>query len=153
MLQDCADAMTMICRTKDWVYLALKNTFKGAEAQVRKTRKVRELITKKQHNVDVRNLMREHSLINVCNVAIALLQQQIFASTLKAKIRCPEVFEVSPAQSAERSAFEAEAARTEEYAAEGQKSSRSLELDRDAGLRDDEEQPSCTSISSCGLRG
>ena len=59
------------------VYLALKNTFKGNEAQVRKTKKVRELILKKQHNVDIRNLIREHNVDNVCNVAKALLEQQI----------------------------------------------------------------------------
>jgi hypothetical protein len=67
------------------VYLALKNTFKETDAQVRKTRKVRELITKKQHNVDVKNLIREHSPDNVYNVAKALLEQQILESTLKTK--------------------------------------------------------------------
>jgi hypothetical protein len=131
------------------VYLALKNTFKGTEAQVRKTKKVRELILRRQHNEDVKNLIREHNVNNVCNVAKALLEQQIFESTLKAKIRFPEVFEVSPAQSAERSASEAEAAKTEadaiRVAAEGQKSGRSLELSQDVHLVGDEEQPLCTS--------
>jgi lipoate synthase len=56
------------------VYLALTNTFKATEAQVRKTKKVRELIVKKQHNVNVRNLIREHNLDNVCNMAKALLE-------------------------------------------------------------------------------
>jgi hypothetical protein len=46
-------------------------------------------------------------------VAKGLLEEQIFESTLNAKIKFPEVFEVSPAQSAERTASEAEAARTE----------------------------------------
>ncbi len=50
---------------------------------------------------------------NVCNTAKALLQDEIFTSTLRAKIRFPEVFEVSPAQSAEREASEAEAARSD----------------------------------------
>jgi hypothetical protein len=95
------------------VYLALKNTFDGAEAQVRRPRKIRELILKRQHAADIGSLIREHCIDNVCNVAKTLLEQQIFESTLKAKIRFPEVFEVSPAQSAERSASEAEAARTE----------------------------------------
>ena len=95
------------------VYLALKNVFKGADAQVRRPKKVRELIQKAQQNVDVRDLIRKHNMENVCNVAKALLEQQTFESTLKAKIRFPEVFEVSPAQSAERSASEVEAAKTE----------------------------------------
>lgn len=34
------------------VDLALKNTFKETEAQMGRTRKVRELTTKKQHNVN-----------------------------------------------------------------------------------------------------
>jgi len=52
-----------------------------------------------------------------------LLEEDIFASTLKAKIRFPEVFDVSPAQSAEQSASEVEAAKSEadaiKHAAEG----------------------------------
>ncbi|RMZ79333.1 hypothetical protein DV737_g3420, partial [Chaetothyriales sp. CBS 132003] len=95
------------------LYLALKNSFKGADAQIRRGKKVREVVQKAQHNIDVRDLIQEHNLDNVCNVAKALLEQEIFKSTLKAKIRFPEVFEISPAQSAERSASEAEAARLE----------------------------------------
>lgn len=95
------------------VYLALKNIFKGPDARLRRHGKIRELIQKTQHNLDVRDLIHEHNLENVCNVAKALLEKQIFESTLKAKIRFPEVFEISPAQSAERSASEAEAAKSE----------------------------------------
>ena len=95
------------------VYLALKNVFRGADAQLRRPKKIRELIQKRQNNIEIRDLVEAHNMDNVCNVAKALLEQQIFESTLKAKIRFPEVFEVSPAQSAERSASEEEAARTE----------------------------------------
>lgn len=49
----------------------------------------------------------------ICNTARVLLTEQIFESTLKAKIRFPEVFDESPTQSAEREASEAEAARNE----------------------------------------
>lgn len=94
------------------VYLALKNVFRGADAQLRKSKKIRELILKRQSSIDVRDLIDAHNIDNVCNVAKSLLEQQLFESTLKAKIRFPEVFEVSPAQSAERSASEREAART-----------------------------------------
>jgi len=114
------------------VYLALRNIFKGADAQVRRPRKVRELIQKANQNVDIKDLIREHNLDNVCNTAKALLDQQIFESTLKAKIRFPEIFEVSPAQSAERSAAEAEAAKTEadaiKLAVEGQHLNDAVEL-------------------------
>jgi hypothetical protein len=116
-------------------------------------KKVRELIQKTQQNIDVRDLINEHNIDNVCNVAKAHLEQQIFESTLKAKIRFPEVFKVSPAQSAERSASEAEAARTEadaiRVAAEGQESGGPLERSQDVHLPDNEERPSCASILQC----
>jgi lipoate synthase len=64
------------------VYLALKNTFEGADAQVRKPKKIRELIQKRQDNADIRDLIREHNIDNVCNVAKTLLELQIFESTL-----------------------------------------------------------------------
>lgn len=95
------------------VYLALKNVFRGADAQLRKSKKIRELILRQQHSIDVKDLIEAHNIDNVCNIAKSLLEQQLFESTLKAKIRFPEVFEVSPAQSAERSVSEREAARTE----------------------------------------
>lgn len=47
------------------------------------------------------------------NVAKRLLESQVFGFILKAKIRFPELFDVSPAQSAERDASEAKAARDE----------------------------------------
>jgi hypothetical protein len=42
-----------------------------------------------------------------------LLSQEIFSSTLKAKIRFPELFDLSPTQSSEKEASEAEAAKHE----------------------------------------
>ncbi|OAP55055.1 hypothetical protein AYL99_10755 [Fonsecaea erecta] len=117
------------------VYLALRNTFKGADAQVRRPKKVRELVQKVQKRSDVRDLIREHNIDNVCNVARSLLEQQIFESTLKAKIRFPEVFQVSPAQTAERSASEAEAARSEANAirilTEGERSNDTIPQSQD----------------------
>ena len=98
------------------VYLALTNVFKGADAQVRNLKKIRERIQKNQHYGGVQDLINEHNLDSVSSTAKVLLEQNIFESTLKAKIRFPEVFEVSPAQSAERAASEAEAAKTEAHA-------------------------------------
>lgn len=105
------------------VYLALKGVFKGADAHIRKAKKIHELIQKHHHEINIKNLIQEHNMDNLCNVAKALLEQQVFSSTLKAKIRFPEVFEVSPSQSAERAISESEAAKTEadaiQCAAEG----------------------------------
>ncbi|KAI0114084.1 hypothetical protein GGR51DRAFT_505449 [Nemania sp. FL0031] len=92
------------------VYLALKNVFKGPNAEVRQLKVVRKLITKSQQDADVADLINAHNIDTVCNIARTLLTEEIFESTLKAKIRFPEVFDVSPAQSAEREASEAEAA-------------------------------------------
>ncbi|KAI1125915.1 hypothetical protein F5Y10DRAFT_221587 [Nemania abortiva] len=92
------------------VYLALKNVFKGANAEVRQLKVVRKLITKSQNDADVADLINAHNIDTVCSLARTLLTEGIFESTLKAKIRFPEVFDVSPAQSAEREASEAEAA-------------------------------------------
>lgn len=93
------------------VYLALKGVFKGTDAQLRRQKKIRELITKHQHQADIQDLLQEHNKDNVCNVAKVLLKERIFESTLNAKVRFPEVFEVSPAQSADRVVSENEAAR------------------------------------------
>jgi hypothetical protein len=95
------------------VYLALKNVFKGNHAVIRQPKAIHKLVTKHKHHTEVIDLVREHDMDTVCNVARILLTEQIFESTLKAKLRFPEVFDVSPAQSAEREASEAEAARNE----------------------------------------
>ena len=129
------------------VYLALKNTFKGADALIRKPKKIRELIQKTRHNVDVRELIEQHSLDRVCDVAKLLLEKHIFESTLKAEARFPEVFEISPAQNAERSASEAEAAKSEADAirsvVEGQNSSEPPQSSHDVQLTNVKAPPAC----------
>ncbi|KAI0538482.1 hypothetical protein GGR58DRAFT_526058 [Xylaria digitata] len=101
------------------VYLALKNVFKGENAKVRQLKAVRKLVSKSQNDTDVSDIIKAHNIDIVCNTARALLAEEIFESTLKAKIRFPEVFDVSPAQSAEREASEAEAAISEANAIKG----------------------------------
>ncbi|KAI0805229.1 hypothetical protein GGR55DRAFT_285014 [Xylaria sp. FL0064] len=101
------------------VYLALKNVFKGLDAEVRRLAAVRKLITRQQTDTDVSHLIKAHNIDIVCNIARTLLADGIFESTLKAKIRFPEVFDVSPAQSAEREASEAEAAINDANAIKG----------------------------------
>ena len=74
------------------VYLALKEFFKGPDSQIRQAKKVREVIQRAQVDFDVRDLIQQHNIENVCSVTRSLLEQQLFESTLKAKIRIPEVF-------------------------------------------------------------
>lgn len=50
------------------------------------------------------NLVLDLSIAVTCNVAKKLHEHQVFHSTLSAKIRFPELFDVSPSQSAEREA-------------------------------------------------
>lgn len=95
------------------VFLALKNVFKGQDAEVRQSEAIRKLIKQYQEQEYVADLVREHNIDVVCNYARTLLCDGIFASTLKAKIRFPELFDLSPTQSAEKEASEAEAARHE----------------------------------------
>lgn len=90
-------------------YLALKNIFKGNNAQARKKKTVSKLITQHEAQESVANLLREHNFDIICNLAVSLLSAEIFESTLKAKVRFPELFDASPTQSAEKEASEAEA--------------------------------------------
>ena len=95
------------------VYLALKNVFKGSEAGIRQPKTIHKFVTMYKSHMEVESLIREHDIDTVCNVARTLLTGKVFESTLEAKLRFPEVFDVSPAQSAERAASEAEAAKNE----------------------------------------
>ena len=78
------------------VYLALKIVFKGPNAGVRQPKSIRKLIKKSQGQGDIAGLLESHNIDMVCNTARVLLTEQIFESTLKAKIRFPEVFDESP---------------------------------------------------------
>ncbi|RYN62675.1 hypothetical protein AA0119_g13109 [Alternaria tenuissima] len=75
------------------VYLALRSIFKGADARVRKSKKIHELIQKHHHQHGISNLLEEHNMDMICNVAKTLLEQQVFESILRAKSRFPGVSE------------------------------------------------------------
>jgi hypothetical protein len=96
------------------VYLALKGVLQGQDVHVRQEKKVRKIIQKQQNHADIKHLIQEYSINSLCQTAKALLKDQIFESTLKAKIRFPEVFEVTPNQTAERAMSEHEAAKNED---------------------------------------
>jgi hypothetical protein len=98
------------------VYLALKGVLQGPDVHIRQESKVRKLIEKNRNHTDIKHLIQEYSLESLCQTTKALLRDRIFESTLKAKVRFPEVFEVSPNQTAERAISESEAARNEDAA-------------------------------------
>ncbi|KAK1039653.1 hypothetical protein LTR74_018736, partial [Friedmanniomyces endolithicus] len=74
---------------------------------------LKERVLKQGESSEMKALIQEHNIDSICQVAKGLLDGRVYHSTIQAKIRFPEVFEVSPAQSAERNASEAEAARCE----------------------------------------
>jgi hypothetical protein len=95
------------------VYLALRSVFIGNDANIRSAKAIRNQIKKHQQNEDVKALMKNHSQDHVYGTTKELLEDRVFESTLRAKIRFPEVFSISPAQSADREQSEEEAARSE----------------------------------------
>jgi hypothetical protein len=98
------------------VYLALKGVFKGKDALVRQEKKVRALIQKQKDQADIKHLIQEYTIVRLSQTAKALLKDRIFESTLKAKERFPEVFEVSADQTAERAISELATAKNEDAA-------------------------------------
>lgn len=91
------------------VYRACQDIFRGSHSHVRKLKVIRSLI--EENRPSLAGILREYNIDRTINVAKKLLEDQVFDNTLKAKIRFPELFDVSPTQSAEREASETEAVR------------------------------------------
>ncbi|EMC91556.1 hypothetical protein BAUCODRAFT_134403 [Baudoinia panamericana UAMH 10762] len=98
------------------VCLALRSVFTGEDAKVRSSKAIKKQIQIHAHRPDVQALMQSHHQEHVYQTAKNLLVENVFGSSLRAKIRFPEVFSTSPAQSAEREHSEEEAARSEAHA-------------------------------------
>jgi hypothetical protein len=98
------------------VYLALKGVLQSQDVHIRQEKKIRTIIQRQQNHAGIQHLIQEYGIDGLCQTAKALFRDQIFESTLKAKVRFPEVFEVSPGQTAERTMSEQEAARHEDAA-------------------------------------
>lgn len=93
------------------VYLSCRHIFRDANSLIRKPKLIKQMI--EQNKSALEGLIREYHVDTICHVAKILLEGQVFESTRNAKIRFPEVFDVSPAQSADRDVSEADAARGE----------------------------------------
>jgi hypothetical protein len=109
-------AIAMSLPDEKLVYLALKGVLQGQDVRVRRKGKVRKLIEKQQNHTDIKRLIQTYSIDSLCQTAEALFRDQIFESTLKAKIRFPDFFEVSSSQTAERATSEHEASKHEDAA-------------------------------------
>lgn len=93
------------------VYLACRHIFRGTRAEVRRRKTVINLI--QQNKRALRDILREYSIDRTCNVVKKFLDDQVFGSTNKSQASIPGIVDVSPTQSAEQEASEAEAARDE----------------------------------------
>jgi hypothetical protein len=69
------------------VYLALENTGEGS--QVRNPKKIRKQTEKHLNEGEIRTIINEYNIINICRTARKLLEDETFTLTLKAKIRFP----------------------------------------------------------------
>ncbi|KAL8718239.1 MAG: hypothetical protein Q9225_004597 [Loekoesia sp. 1 TL-2023] len=98
------------------VYLHCSSIFSGANAHVRKVKKISQLLEK--HKASIKILTREFTLPAIATVTKELLEERIFESLPRARLRYPELFQLSEIQEAERAASEAEVLRIEAEAAQ-----------------------------------
>jgi hypothetical protein len=92
------------------VFLAYRTVFTGPHAQIRKSKKVREVI--EQHGGSFQPLIKDFGFDKVVDIVKTLLDQRVFESELKAKIAFPELFQTSPARDVQRNESENDAARS-----------------------------------------
>ncbi|MCJ1400112.1 hypothetical protein MMC11_003315 [Xylographa trunciseda] len=93
------------------VYLHCSSIFSGGNAHVRRAKKVVQLLEK--HKTSIKILTNEFTIAAIAAVAKELLEERIFDSLPRAKLRYPELFQPSGTQEAERAASEAEVIRIE----------------------------------------
>ncbi|KAF2193262.1 hypothetical protein K469DRAFT_288201 [Zopfia rhizophila CBS 207.26] len=73
------------------VYLSLRGTFSGTNAHTRRSKVIRKLIEKHQHDDVVSDLVWEHGIDDICTLARVLLHEGIFSSVRTAERRFPGV--------------------------------------------------------------
>ena len=98
------------------VYLHCSSIFSGPNAHIRRHKKISQLLQKHQSSIKI--LTKEFSLPAIAAVAKELLDEQVFESLPRARLRYPELFHQSETQEAERAASEAEIIRVEAEAAQ-----------------------------------
>lgn len=99
------------------VYLHCSSIFNGQNALFRRPKKIHQLL--EHHQRSIKTLTKEFTLPAIAAVAKDLLEDRIFESLPRAKLRYPELFQPpSESQEAKRVASEAEAVRTEAEAAQ-----------------------------------
>ncbi|KAK1634019.1 hypothetical protein BDP81DRAFT_433553 [Colletotrichum phormii] len=110
------------------VYSTCRAIFSGVDAQLRKKKKVKEVLIK--NTVAVRSLFFSYGEEKTALMAQHLLETRVFESDLRAKVMFPNLFQSTPQQDAEREASEADAVRSVANALE--------EMSQSEGEGDDE---------------
>ena len=95
------------------IYVLCRPIFSGRNAQVRKAKKIRELVETSQ--AALQPLLQDITICQLVDTLRSLLKKKIFQSELRAKIEFPDLFVPSPLRDTQREESEADAAR---YAAE-----------------------------------
>lgn len=94
------------------VYLACQHIFRGNASNIRKMKVIKGLI-EEDKKPPLTDILRQYNINQTSTVAKKLLEEEIFGKNSKAKMRFPDLFHVSPTQSAKRQISEAEAAQGE----------------------------------------
>lgn len=98
------------------IYLHCASIFSGATGQLRRAKKIFQLLEK--HKASIKILTKEFTLPLVAATVKVLLDKRIFESLPRAKLRYPELFQQTETQEAERATSEAEVVRIEVEAAQ-----------------------------------
>lgn len=97
------------------VYLHCRSIFSKDKSQVRREKVITKLLESQRASIKI--LTKEFKLAAIAAVAKHLLEQRVFESLPRAKLKFPELFQPSETQEAERAASEEEALRAESEAA------------------------------------
>lgn len=98
------------------VYLVCKPIFTGNNAQLRKQKKIQELVERRETSLGP--LIGDFGIHGVVDILKDLLDKRIFQSETKAKVEFPELFLSSPERDVQRAASENHAAQSEAEALE-----------------------------------
>ena len=111
------------------VFLAYRAIFAGNNAQLRRPKKVRELVH--LHKSSFGSLLKDFGENKIIDILKGLLEGRIFESALRAKIEFPELYRSSPVREVQRTASENDAARSESQALEEIESLEGKDLEAD----------------------
>lgn len=134
---------------KRCVYLAYRTVFAGPNAQLRKHKKVREVI--EAHQNAFRPLINDFGLEKIIEIVIILLNGRIFQSELEAKIAFPELFRTTPSRDVQRAETENDAVQSEAEALEDLLSANDADERGDNRRDEDKDKDEADSKSSNNL--